>query len=184
MNQKYTVKKTNEITFWYTFIEANAKGEQLKIELTKVTNSGDKNSIQNLWKKHGYTNKVLETHWSLRTYVTDTEGFSFMKYNPTLKEGKMELNFNWVFEATDESREKLIKEVTRLFLSAEGKTATEIKKEKIQDFANKNNVQLLTEIPKGWKKLKDSMTAPFGTVWISNDEPFISGNRKLSLLII
>ncbi len=184
MRKEYTVEQMAGTRWFYTFIEPNAKGEKIVMELSKCTNPGGSNAIPVLWNKHGYMDRVLETYWSIQTYVTDTEGYCHGMYNPQEKPGRYEINFNWMFEATEENKEKLIDEVYRLASSANGETATERKHRKIKEFAAKEKVELLTEIPEGWKELKGSMTAPIGTVWVSNREPFKSGNRKSALLLV
>ncbi len=182
MKKEYTVEHIAETRWFYTFTEPNAKGEKVVIELCKCTNPGGNNAIPVLWEKHGYMDRVLETYWSIQTFVTDTEGCSYERYNPQVKPGGSKINFNWMFEATEENKQKLINEVYRLASSACGETATEEKVRTIKEFAKKNQVELLTNVPEGWKKLKGSMTAPIGAVWVSNMEPFKSGNRKTALL--
>ncbi len=184
MKKEYTIEKMAGTRWFYTFTEPNAKGEKVVIEFCKCTNPGGNNAIPVLWEKHGYIDRVLETYWSIQTYVTDTEGRSFMRYNPQVKSGTYKTDFNWMFEATEENKEKLIDEIYRLASSACGETATEEKIRKIKEFAKKNQVELLTNVPEGWKKFKGSMTAPIGTVWVSNKEPFKSGNRKTALLLV
>jgi len=89
-----------------------------------------------------------------------------------------------MFEATEENKEKLINEVYRLFLTAKGLTATEEKNKKIKEYAIKNNIQIYKAIPEGWKELNGCLTAPIGTVWISNIATFKSENRKRGILLI
>lgn len=191
MENKYTVEQTSEITWFYTFTDVNEKGEKLVIELTKVSVSGSlHNSLPMLWNKKGYIDRVLETYWCIQTYVKDTEGNSFGLYNPQHKlevdedgRNRSVINFEWMFEATEENKEKLLNEVYQLFSSAKGETATEEKKRKIREFAVKNNIDIYETIPQGWDKLNGYITAPKGTVWISNMELFKSGNRKQAILL-
>lgn len=191
MKKEYTIEQMAETRWFYNFTEPNAKGETLTIELNRCDDPDCKNSIPKLWKEYGYTDKVLESYWSIRTYVRDTEGDCYGRYNPQIK---MELNpetgnshsvinFEWTLEATEENKQKLLDEVYRLFSSTTGKTATEIKLERIRTFAKERGVELVTEIPEGWKDV-GGMTAPIGSTWISNMKPFKSGERKLTLLII
>ena len=114
------------------------KGLRIKfiiIELNKCEDCNLQNSLPKLWKKQGYIDRVLETYWGIQTYVTDAEGNSFGRYNPQHKlseDGKrIVINFEWMFEATPENKERLINEVYRLFSSAKGLTATEEKNNKI-----------------------------------------------------
>lgn len=190
MKDKYTIEQTSESTWFYTFQDTNEKGEKLIIELTKCKDSSYSDSLPKLWKKSGYINRVLETHWSIATYVKDTEGNSFGIYNPQHKleenedgRKKSVINFDWMFEATEENREKLINEVYMLFSSAKGETATEEKNRKIKEYAVKHNIEIYETMPQGWDKLDGCLTAPIGTVWISNMELFKSGNRKQAILL-
>ena len=180
--KKYIIEQTAETTWFYTFTDVNEKGEKLVIELSKCKDwKESKNSLAKLWKKHGYINRVLETYWFIQTYVKNTEGNSFEKYNPQRKLGQ--INFDWMFEATEENKEKLINEVYRLFSTAKGLTATQEKNKRIKDYAIKNNIQIYKTIPEGWKELNGCLTAPIGTVWISNIATFRSGNRKRGICL-
>lgn len=187
MENKYTIEQMAEGRWFYKFTEVNEKGEKLIIELTKCKDNISKNSLPKLWKKNGYINRVLETYWSIQTYVKDTEGNSFDMYNPQTKlsedKKRAVINFDWMFEATDENKLKLIDKVYQLFSSAKGETATEEKKRKIREYAVKKNIDIYETIPKGWNKLTTCLTGPTGTVWICNMEPFKSGNRKQAILL-
>ena len=115
--RKYNVEKLGKNRELITFEELNAKGEKIQLELTRCENSGDTHSLPYLWKKDGYTDRVLETWWSIDVYATEDEGKGacWGLYNPQEKEaedGKRHvINFDWVFEATEENRQKLIEEV-------------------------------------------------------------------------
>lgn len=187
MNKEYIIERMAETRWFYTFLNTNEKGEKLVIELSKCFDNELKNSLPKLWNKKGYTNRVLKDYWCVNTYVKDTEGNSFGMYNPQHKlnetEKRMVINFDWMLEATEENKEKLINEVYKLFLLAKGETATEEKNRKIKEYAIKNNINIYNKIPKGWEILNGALTAPNGTTWISNKEPFKSGNLKRGILI-
>jgi len=187
MRKNYTVEQMAETRWFYTFAEPNTKGETLVIELSKCTNWGGSNALPVLWKKHGHIDRVLETHWSISTYVRDTEGNCYGMYNPQEKireDGKaMVINFDWMFEATEENKERLIDEVFRIFSLQKGKTAREIKKEKIVEYAKENNIKLYDSIPEGWFDLGYG-TAPFGSRWIGNYKSFKQQNKQKGLLIL
>lgn len=187
MNKKYIIQQTAETVWLYKFTNINEKGEKLIIELSKCEDCNLKNSLPKLWKQHGYIDRVLKTSWSIQTYVKDTEGNSFGRYNPQLKlseDGKRTvINFDWMFEATEENKEKLLNEVYKLFSEAKGETATETKIRKIKEYAKEKNVDIYKTIPNGWKKLNGCLTAPIGTVWVSNMELFRSGNFKKGILL-
>ena len=187
MKKDYTIEQMAETRWFYTFTEKNAKGETLIIELSHCTNSGGSHALPELWKKNGYIDRVLETYWCISTYVRDTENNCYGRYNPQSKlseDGKRSvINFDWMFEATEENKEKLINEVVKIFYSQSGETATEKKIRKVKEFADKKNIELLTEIPEGWKDI-GGFTAPIGSTWISNSESFKSKNRKTALLLV
>jgi hypothetical protein len=185
MKKEYIIEQTAETVWFYKFTDTNEKGEELIIELNLCEDwKENKNSLPKLWKQGGYIDRVLETYWSIHTYVKDTEGNSFGAYNPQHKivedeDGrKTVINFDWMFEATEENKEKLINEVYRLFSSAKGETATQYKNKKIREYAEKNNIEIYNNIPEGWYKLDGALTAPKGTVWICNNESWRSKNRK------
>lgn len=187
MKKEFIIQQMAETRWFFTFTELNTKGEKLVIELMKCSNSGGSHSLPVLWYKNGAIGRVLETYWSIETYATDTEGMCYGRYNPQSKiseDGKRAvINFDWMFEATEENKERLIDEVYKQWSTAQGETATEIKVRKVKEYALQNNIELLTELPEGWKEV-GSMTAPIGTTWISNMELFKSGNRKRALLLV
>ena len=189
MKKEYTIEQIAESRWFYKFTEANEKGEKLIIELTRCEDdSSYKKSLPKLWNKNGYINRVLETYWSIQTYVKDTEGNCWGMYNPQEQlsddRKRMVINFNWMFEATEENKGKLINEVYRLFSSVKGETATEEKHKKIKEYAEQKKVNIYKSLPTGWKTLNDALTAPKGTVWISNMESFKSGKRKKGILLV
>ena len=54
---------------------------------------------------------------------------------------------------------------------------------KILEFAELNNVSVFAEMPKGWGVIKGAMTAPKGSIWISNQKSMFSGERETGLLL-
>lgn len=187
MRKEYTVEQVAETRWFYTFIEPNAKGEKVIIELSKCTNQGGSNALPVLWHKKGYIDRVLETYWSIDTFVKDTEGNCWGRYNPQNKlsedKKRVVINFEWMFEATEDNKERLIDEVYRIASAAQGETATETKMRKIKEFAKEHNIDVLTELPEGWKDT-GSMTAPIGATWVSNMETIKSRMRKRALLLV
>lgn len=187
MENKYTIEQMSEVKCFFSFSDVNEKGEELIIELTKCINS----SFPVLWEKNGYIDRVLESFWGIQTHVKDTEGNTFGIYNPqhTLEideDGRKRstIDFNWIFEATEVNGEKLINKVYQLFSSARGITATEEKNKKILEYAIKNNTCIYKEMPQGWDKLIGCLTAPEGTVMISNMKSLKSGKRKKAILLV
>lgn len=187
MKKEYTVEQMAETRWFYTFAEPNTKGETLVIELSKCTNWGGSNALPVLWKKHGYIDRVLETYWSISTYVRDTEGNCYGRYNPQSKlseDGKRAvINFDWMFEATEDNKEKLLDEVVKIFYSQVGETATETKKRKVVEYAKENNIDLYDSIPEGWFDL-GYCTAPIGSKWIGNYKSFKDKNKQKGLLLL
>lgn len=187
MKKDFIIEQRAESRWVYKFTEINKKGETLLIEICKCNNLGGNNSLPHLWHKKGYINRELETYWSIDSCITDTEGNCWGAYNPQVKlsedEKRHVINFDWMFEATDENLQKLIDEVFRLFSTAEGETATEKKIRKVKEYASINNIEFVTELPNGWQILKNALTAPCGSVWIDNMESFRSGKRKTMLLL-
>lgn len=115
--RNYKVEKFGKTRELLTFIEKNKKGERIEVEITKCEDSDFKNSLPKLWKRYGYIDRVLPTYWSIDVCATDDNG-TWGRYNPQIKlseDGRRQvLNFDWMFEATPENKEKLITEVERL----------------------------------------------------------------------
>lgn len=99
----------------YTYEELTLKGERLVVELLRFENSGGANSIPARWYKHGYTSTVLDDWWSVQTYAYDDKGNCYRRYNPTVKrEGtRAVVDFDWKLSATEENREKILREIER-----------------------------------------------------------------------
>lgn len=114
MKKEYTITKMAGERWFIKFTEPNAKEETVLIELCKCTDIPDKTSIPKMWVKNGYIDRVLETYWHVNTYVKDTKGYSYMYYNPQVKPDTGKINFEWMFEATEENKNKIIDEVYRL----------------------------------------------------------------------
>ena len=107
----------------YTFTERNNKGERLQVELSECCpDNKSKYSLPNLWKKHGYTDRVLASYYSVRTYATDPKGVCRGLYNPQeeTQDGapQRSLNFSWMLEVTEQNREKILRECFRRFMNA------------------------------------------------------------------
>ena len=183
---KYTVEKCcGSITLFHV-TEPNEKGETLLIELSECENSGGKNSLPALWKKSGFIDRVLDTYISIHTYVTDSEGNCYGRYNPQTKlsdDGKRNvINFDWMFENTEENKQKLIDECIRLFENATGKSATEEKMEKCEAYAKENDLEIVNEKPDGWHELLGIYT-PSGSVVITNRKTFKQKEYKRALYV-
>lgn len=119
----YTVEQRTKAATWYTFAEQNSAGERLQVELSECRpDNRCKNSLPNLWKKHGYTARVLESYFCVRTYATDPEGVCRGRYNPQEEtqnsSPQRSINFAWMLEVTEENRERLLRECYRRFINA------------------------------------------------------------------
>lgn len=183
---KYTIEKGNGGITWIHVTESNKKEETLTIELVECTNPGGKKSLPYLWHKAGYINKVLDTYLCIHTYCTDTEGNCYGRYNPQTKESedgkRIVINFDWMFENTEENKLKLINETIRLFESATGKSATQEKMEKCEKYASENDLSIVTEKPEGWRELL-GITSPVGSVVITDRKTFKQKDYKKALLV-
>ena len=157
---------------WIKVIGKNAKQETMTIEIVHCENPGGKNSLPYLWYKEGLTDKVMETYIGCHTYVYDSENGCYGGYNVTEKyDGKRNvINFDWLLEDTEENRKKIIEACIELFESATGKSATERKMEHVMEVAKERGMDVVSEIPEGWKK-NPLMTDPWGAVTIDNGKP-------------
>lgn len=54
---------------------------------------------------------------------------------------------------------------------------------RIIEFAIKNDVELYTSMPSGWRRIMGALTAPCGSMWIYNGKSYFSGERKKALLV-
>ena len=183
---EYTIKKGNGSLTWIYITEPNRKEEILTIELSECKNPGGKNALPYLWYKAGYTDKILDTYLCIHTYCTDSEGSCYCRYNPQTKESddrkRKVLNFDWMFENTEENKQKLINEVIRLFESATGKSATQEKMERCNKYADENGLKIVTEKPEGWRELL-GISSPVGSVVITNRKSFKQKDCKKALYI-
>lgn len=115
--------------FYFTGDKANKAGETLLVEITEVHHDlKDKKSLMNLWVKEGYLDKPIKAFWSISTYVNDSQGNCYGKYNPQHysykkldSKGKvvisnMRIKFSWVLPATEENLEIILNECARQFM--------------------------------------------------------------------
>lgn len=121
----YTAEKMAGARTVYTFAEQNRNGERLQVELVEVRpDNRSKSSLPNLWQKAGRTKKRLESYFSVATYVTDAEGLCWGRYNPQTKMEAVNgtprsvINFDWMLEATEQNRERLLRECYNRFINA------------------------------------------------------------------
>ena len=96
---------------WYEF--HNKKGERILVEI-HVTHADpkSKNSLPNLWKKHGFIKEAYYDYINISVYVYDEKG-CWSRYNPQhTKEHK--INFKWLLPESEANKHKLLNEVYRL----------------------------------------------------------------------
>lgn len=123
INKMVEVHHRAETRTLYSFKTTNKKGEHLDVELTYIYfNNKSPFEMSRLWKKWGYTKTLLNSYISVSVDATDAKGVCRGLYNPTEKpsdDGKRRvMNFDWIFEVSDENRDKLLKECYRRFINA------------------------------------------------------------------
>lgn len=152
----------------------------MKYEIVHCKNPGGNNSLPYLWYKAGRTNRILESYIGCHTYIYDSENGCYGGYNVTEKyDGNRNvINFDWLLEDTEENRNKIIEACIELFESATGKSATEKKLEHVMEVAKQKGLEVVYELPNGWKK-NPLMTDPRGAVTIDNGKP-IFANHKMN----
>lgn len=113
--KKFDVEERAAGRRWlYTFAEKNSKGELIQVELVKCEPDNSSNaSLPNIWKKYGYMERVIDSYWDIKVCVTDENGNCFGKYNPQCKKDSLKIDFDWMIEATEENRIKILEEVER-----------------------------------------------------------------------
>lgn len=99
-------------TRWYVDLGNNDKNENILVEVSTCKNDGSKYALPKLWKKNGCIDHELKTWISLTVYVTYPDGSCHGKYNPQIKD-LCKINFDWMFEVSDQSLDKLLTEVER-----------------------------------------------------------------------
>lgn len=111
------VEKMGSTRTYYTFNGLTPRGESVIVGMTAChPENGYKNSLPNLWHRHGFISYVLPSYWSVDVYVYDERG-CWGRYNPTTKlheSGKrLVLDFDWMLPATNENRDKILAEIIR-----------------------------------------------------------------------
>ena len=97
----------------YTFEDKTQKGERLVVDLVKCENPGGARSLPNLWPKHGYIDRILNTWVGVDVYVTSEDGTCRGDYNPQESGIGHKINFDWMLEDTPENRARIIAEICR-----------------------------------------------------------------------
>lgn len=116
--RKYTIEEIVKGRRWYVeFKDRNQLGEKILVEFSYCENSGSVHSLPNMWYKSGRIDRVLKNYWSISTFATDENGTYRGRYSPQDKlseDGKrLVIDFDWMFEATEENAAKLLKEIEK-----------------------------------------------------------------------
>lgn len=94
-------------------------GDRFSIDVTRcAADLTDRNSLMNIWKKHGFISAVLPSYLVIDTYYTDMDGNYWGYYNVTHKmseDGRRTvINFDYLMEATPENERYLVARCIRL----------------------------------------------------------------------
>lgn len=114
----------NEYKEVYKSKTKNKKGELLIVEISKCFyDNNNKNSFPNLWLKYDYTKHLYNSVLWADCEIIDINNNCFRKYEPTSKNSddghRMVINFDWLFEVSDNNKIKLLNEVLRRFEESE-----------------------------------------------------------------
>jgi len=106
---------------FYKIQEKNKKGESLTVEITEThPDNTSKHSLPNLWKEHGFTNKLYNSYLNVNCYCTDKNGLCWGRYNPTVKlsndKKRNVINFDYLLEVSEENKQYLLNEIYKLFM--------------------------------------------------------------------
>jgi hypothetical protein len=108
--EQYPLEKGNELI---TFKDETKKGERVMVDICRVENDGSESNIINIWYRNKTIKERLASYWHITVYATDQNGFTWGRYNPQLKPGGTKINFDYVYEATEENKNKLLEEISR-----------------------------------------------------------------------
>jgi hypothetical protein len=109
MKETKIIEGTRE---FYRFNDRNSKGERIEVEFVKVENDY-KGHLINVWYKKGFIKERLKSYWHVTVYAYDKEGACWGRYNPQILSGVTKINFDWVLEATEENKERILHEIIK-----------------------------------------------------------------------
>lgn len=105
--------------FWYEF--TNKEGDRIVFNLWKTHHSLEgKNSLPKIWKKEGWTDRLITDYWVIETYANIAREINGIKngcwgfYNPQIMPNENKINFEWMLEPTEENKEKIINKIVEL----------------------------------------------------------------------
>ena len=119
----FKIRKSGTSTTFYEINKKNKKGETITIEVCEVfPDNTSGSSLPNLWLKHGYTNKLYDSFIYISTYIEDSKGNCWDKYNITekLSEDKKRkvINFKNLLEVNEKNKIYLLNEIYKKFMEA------------------------------------------------------------------
>lgn len=92
------------------------KTELIVILSTCKSDRSNKKSLMNLWVDSGYLNEFIDEWIGISTYYTDKDGNCSGSFNPQLIFDKRPIiDFKWLLADTKENRQKILKEVIRMY---------------------------------------------------------------------
>ena len=115
---KIILKQRTDTSYEVRFIEKNNLNEYLILQINEVYPPKCKNSLPNLWKKYGFTDKILDNYYILDVCAFDENGYEYHKYNPQIAKksvGNRSINFDYMLEVSEANMYKLIECVYNLF---------------------------------------------------------------------
>ena len=115
---KMTLKQRTSTSYEVIFTEKNSLNEALILQINEVYPPKCENSLPNLWKKYGFTDKILDSYYILDVYVIDENSYEYHKYNPQITkniDGNRSINFDYMLEVSEANMYKLIECVYNLF---------------------------------------------------------------------
>lgn len=118
--REYAKEKMSKTREFYHFNDRNSKGERIEVEFTKVENDY-KGHFINLWYKKGFIKEPLENYWNVMVYAYDKEGNCYGRYNPQVLPHGTKINFDWILEATEENKKRILHEIIKRTYNCENK---------------------------------------------------------------
>lgn len=111
-DHEYTKEKMSKTREFYHFNDRNSKSERIEVEFTKIENDY-KGHFINLWYKKGFIKEPLENYWNVMVYAYDKEGNCYGRYNPQILPHGTKINFDWILEATEENKKRILHEIIK-----------------------------------------------------------------------
>lgn len=117
---KIILKQRTSTSYEVRFKEKNHLNEALILQINEVYPPKCKKSLPVLWKKYGYTDKILDNYYILDVCAFDENGYEYHKYNPQIAKksvGNRSINFDYMLEVSEANMYKLIDNVYNLFIN-------------------------------------------------------------------